>query len=148
MLASLLESANAADSNNPPLNFDFDINPLLNLPTSPIGSDFSTGNSPSYSNQANSPESLTSASDALGDSPVNSSPSPYIMPPFSSSVGMSEPTLTTLMSSTDLPSSNSPTQLSSDVTIDVGKWHIHMSVCWCVCVCVGVTCVGGQVATI
>ncbi len=102
------------------MNFDFDI---LNVPTSPLTSDVSTGNSPSYTNQANSPASLTSGSDGLGYSPVTSSPSPYMMQPFSSSMGMSEPTLDDLMTGVDQLSggSNKADLTSSEIKIDVGK---------------------------
>ncbi len=125
-MTSLLESANTNGtvSTEPQLNFDFDFNPLLNLPTSPLSSD--TSNSPLYSNQANSPGSFTSGSDGLGDSPVTTSPSPYMMEPFPSSLGMSEPTLDALITSTAVdPLSGSNVDLSAEVKIDVGKLLLY-----------------------
>ena len=119
----------ATDSNStldPPLNFDFDINPLLNLPTSPVGSDISASE-PSHTgllNRANSPGSLTSVSDTLGDSPANS---PHTLAIFSNTqqpsqsfLGVSDPTLSSFMTSGGMEMSESPTALSPDVRIDVG----------------------------
>ncbi len=122
-MTSLLASTNAngTGSIEPQFNFDFDLNPLLNVPTSPVTSDLSTSNSPSYSNQGHSPESFTSGSDGLGDSPTN--PSPYMMEPFSVSMGMSEPTLEDLVTSTmaEAQSCSLNTGVSAEVKIDVGK---------------------------
>jgi len=95
LLTSLLES-----TGDEPLNLDFDFNPLL--PISPGESDLS--NSPSYNNNtAHSPASLTSASDN----------SPTIGQPFSSLLGMSEPSLMDPVGDPPLP--------PRDVSIDVGE---------------------------
>ena len=145
LLSSLLEATDNNTATDPPLNFDFDINPLLNLPTSPMGSDISVSETShtGFLNRANSPGSLTSVSDTIGDSPANS---PHnlatfsnIQQPYHSLLGVSDPTLSSFMVSSGMEMSESPTALSPDVRIDVGE-----SVCvegegcgvtLCVCVC-------------